>query len=172
MNTTTKKCPKCGEVKPVSCFHIDRRAIGKGITRPASYCKKCCLAVTRLYEEKSPRGALGASLRKAVVRFPTENAITITQLMEMFTTQHGKCALSGITMTWGGDKGKSKDSPRYGRWTSISMDRIDQKVGYTVNNVRLVCYRVNDMRGNMSDEQFFEWIGLIQMHVSCCREAA
>jgi hypothetical protein len=58
--------------------------------------------------------------------------IDFEYLMELYRTQNGKCALSGLEMThkW--------NSPY-----SISCDRIDSSCGYIRGNVQLVCKWVN-----------------------------
>ena len=96
---------------------------------------------------KSPRQSLRASLLNVRKRknMP-DDAVTLDELCEMFERQQGKCALSGIEMTW--RKGKITA-------TSISIDRIDPDVGYSKTNVRLVCYAINAFRGRMTDDEMF-----------------
>ena len=95
---------------------------------------------------KSPRGTLVRSLGHAMRRRPVHNPITIEELMEMFSAQDGKCALSGIKMTWF----KGKILP-----TSLSLDRIDSNGDYTTGNVRLICHAINSFRGRMTDDEMF-----------------
>jgi len=38
--------------------------------------------------------------------------------------------------------------------TNLSIDRIDCNVGYTVDNIQLVCNSVNTMRNNLSIKDF------------------
>lgn len=176
-----KTCTKCGEEKPESEYTKDwSRKSGLH-----SRCRTCTNAAARAYRaspsgkekvaasqaryhqnnkhtnnqyretikrnyekwrENSPRFNLYMALRHAVKRRPTDNPITIDHLMDLWKQQEGKCAVSGLKMTWG----KGDLMP-----TSVSLDRIDQKVGYAIGNVRLVCYQVNTFRGRWSDEQMF-----------------
>ena len=98
---------------------------------------------------RSPRAALAASRSSGLHRRPTQNPITILQLIELWEVQKGLCAVSGIEMTWGkGDKGKAMP-------TSVSLDRIDNSRSYEPGNVRLICHAFNCFRGQMDDEQMY-----------------
>lgn len=41
-------------------------------------------------------------------------------------------------------------------YNSVSVERIDNSVGYTVENTILVCNIVNRMKSNISGEVFFD----------------
>ena len=45
--------------------------------------------------------------------------------------------------------------------TNISIDRIDSSVGYVRGNVQFVCDIVNRMKSDLSQEELYEWCGLI-----------
>ncbi len=91
-----------------------------------------------------PNAALSKNLRRALRRRPTENHVTLDELLAIWNDQSGKCAVSGIVMTWGQGAYKA---------TSMSIDRIDCEQGYTRENVRLVCFQVNAFRGRWSDAE-------------------
>lgn len=99
---------------------------------------------TREWRERSPRTAISANLFNALRRRPTANPVTLDELMEMWHCQGGRCAISGVEMTW--RRGKVLG-------TSISLDRVDQCGGYTKGNTRLICQAVNLFRGNGTDEE-------------------
>lgn len=170
-----KHCGKCTEDKPLELFYRNkhstdgrgswcakclkeygyltkdqnreaRRAYVKGYNaKPKNRAAR--KAYLEIWHRASPRSTLRASL-KAVRKQKnlTENPITLDELCEMFAAQDGKCAISGLTMTWR----QGKITP-----TSISLDRIDWTGGYTKNNVRLVCFAVNAFRGRMTDDEMF-----------------
>lgn len=108
-------------------------------------------AIRLVYMERwyrrSPRQNLRTSRIQALKRRLTENPVSLDELMEMFGKQEGKCAVSGLTMTW--RQGEIKP-------TSITIDRIDPDKGYELSNVRLVCYAVNMLKGRGTDEDMFE----------------
>jgi hypothetical protein len=66
----------------------------------------------------------------------------------MWDRQGSKCALLGITLTWGGGDGKPLP-------TSVSIDRINRRQGYGADNIRLVCFWANTTRGSGSDLEFY-----------------
>ncbi len=173
-----KNCSKCGQEKALDQFH--RHSQSKDGRRPD--CKICFEAqhkryrsnpevknrihsymkqyrdnrtaeqAQRWYESsrrstaKTPRMALWVSRNNAYNRRPHEDFVRLDQLMEMWRAQEGSCAISGVTMTW--QKGTIQP-------TSISLDRIDNDRGYTVDNVRLVCFCVNAFRNRMTDDEMF-----------------
>ena len=176
----TKTCRWCGEVKALEQFHLARTgAYGRASRCKAclkawhhnNYLRKIAedpnfkawnnnqtrsyyhgmsaedkakfLARIRKRRENLPNQALSKNLRRALQRRPTENHVTVHELVEIFNKQGGRCALSGIVMTWA----KASYLP-----TSMSIDRIDCNIGYTRDNVRLICYAINCFRGRWSDE--------------------
>lgn len=91
----------------------------------------------------SVRKQLSTKLRSGLKRRPTENPMTLDDLVKMYERQSGKCLLTGIQMTRLGGKTLA---------TSISIDRIESAKGYTPDNVRLICHAVNAFKGAWSDE--------------------
>jgi hypothetical protein len=76
------------------------------------------------------------------------NQITIEDVKNLYEQQNGKCAISGIPMTRiHVPQSKLCD-------TNISIDRIDSKIGYTKDNIQLVCARVNSMKSTLSMDEF------------------
>lgn len=83
--------------------------------------------------------------------------ITIEQAWHKFQQQKGKCALSGVELCFviSGDY-KSK---------TASLDRIDSKLGHTIDNIQWVHKDLNIMKGTFSSEKFFELCSLVMNHV-------
>lgn len=100
---------------------------------------------------ESPRRMFTTNLSRALKRCPTLCALTVDDLMELWRQQEGKCALSGVVMTWGGQGHNTGVSA-----TSMTMDRFDSRHGYSKNNVRLVCHAINAFRGRMTDNEMYE----------------
>lgn len=94
----------------------------------------------------SPSFAFSFALYRALKRCPTEDAITHSELMEMYRIQDGCCAITGIKMTW--QRGGLKPN-------SMTMDKIVPELGYASGNIRLICHAVNMFRGRMSDDEMF-----------------
>ena len=58
----------------------------------------------------------------------------------------GKCELSGVNLNR--EVGKTA--------TSVSLDRIDPKLGYIYSNIRIVCCALNFGMGNWGEEILLE----------------
>jgi hypothetical protein len=69
--------------------------------------------------------------------------LTFDHLNELEKKQEGKCALSGIQMVW-----------RRGTPYQASIDRICCAEGYTIENVRLVCWIVNNSLSDFAECDF------------------
>ncbi len=93
---------------------------------------------------QSLRGHIKHLLRIMVTR----KGLSIPDLLNMFEAQKGMCAISGVSMTWG----LAERSPN-----TISIDRIDSNIGYTLDNVQLVCFAVNLMKRDHSSDDFVNW---------------
>lgn len=73
-------------------------------------------------------------------------------LQGLLDKQNSRCALSGVEI-W-------LDRAYTGRKTA-SLDRIDSAKGYVPGNIQWVHKDVNKMKGNLSEERFFELCSLI-----------
>ena len=74
--------------------------------------------------------------------------ITAADMFKLWKNQNGRCDVTDLHMTYFGDRG----------WTNCSIDRIDNNVGYVLENVRLVCWSVNRMKSTMSQSEFDFWV--------------
>ena len=75
--------------------------------------------------------------------------------MEMWEQQGGLCCYTGIQMT-----------TQAAMPNSVSVERVDNSIGYTRDNTVLVCNGVNSMKSAMNGEDFFyfcksvvDWLG-------------
>ena len=78
-------------------------------------------------------------------------------LNNLWKTQEGKCAFSGITMD------KQKFNKRTNPHTA-SIDRIDSKKGYTQDNVQFICYSLNLAKNNFTNEEFITFLNLFKQN--------
>lgn len=83
------------------------------------------------------------SAQKRAKRDGLEFVLSSEYLHDLWNKQDGKCALTGVTMGFIGQK-----------WLSPSIDRIDSDKGYTEDNVQWVCWRANDAKSNMKNDDF------------------
>ena len=100
------------------------------------------LVIRQLQKEYqiSPRGRLINLMSYAKSRAKQNKRkfdLDIEFLLEMFHNQNGQCKLTGINFSL-----EKENDCRVDPW-AISIDRVDSKLGYTKNNVMLVCAVVN-----------------------------
>ena len=79
-----------------------------------------------------------------------EFALTFEDLERLWQAQNGKCLYTGWTMTT-----KTKDL------TLVSIERKDNAIGYTAENVVLVCWCVNRAKATMSKQDFLDMVKAI-----------
>jgi len=70
--------------------------------------------------------------------------ISIEDIDALYEVQSGRCALTGWSIGWS----------QQGWDHTASIDRIDNSVGYTLDNIQIVHKTVNMARGNLSVEDF------------------
>jgi hypothetical protein len=85
---------------------------------------------------------------------PKQQKCTITsdQIEDLWNKQGGRCALSNQIMTT--YQGHGKDGVV---GTNGSIDRKDSSRGYTIDNVQLVCWCANRMKGPSTEQNFLTW---------------
>lgn len=147
-------CHCCGEYKDVSEFSPN------GGTSPVrnghrSMCRSCTTQRQREHLVSLDDNAklkkcmnfrfLGAKDRARQNNIPFD--ITLDYLIELWEHQKGKCALSGIEMTFDLKKGRTP--------TNLSIDKIDRKKGYIRGNIQLVCMACNQIKSDLSEDKMY-----------------
>lgn len=77
-------------------------------------------------------------------------------IVQLYKQQGGKCAITKIEMMHNSVNERTETSCHIMNPYNLSIDRIDSEIGYTKENVRLVCAFVNKIRMDMSDEDFIQ----------------
>lgn len=88
---------------------------------------------------------LGAKDRALKAGIPFN--LTLEFLEELWIKQEGKCALSGLPMTFELKLGRIP--------TNVSIDKKNRLLGYTQDNVQLVCMAANQAKSDMSEEELY-----------------
>lgn len=92
----------------------------------------------------------GAKMRKLPFK------INIKFAWELFEKQEKKCALSGLPIDFTRDRRKTKQT--------ASLDRINNKKGYTKDNVQWVHKDVNWLKQDFDQEYFFQLCEAVAKH--------
>ena len=147
---STKRCKACGQQKGLTAFY---RRPNQSVD---TTCRKCRTVEGRRNANASPRAYLRTIInnrrydaKKKGVVFDIDHDF----VMSLWESQGGKCALSGVMMTFAKDGNGNKAM-------NASLDRIRPDQGYTVKplNVQLVCARVNIMKHTLPEHEFRWWI--------------
>jgi hypothetical protein len=136
-----KKCGLASKCRPCEREYVKRPDIK---ARRQAYCRQW----DKERRLSSPRHTFQRALGVLQRRKKSRNPVTVDDLMDLWNSQRGLCALSGIPMTFGLGREDGAIYP-----TAVSLDRINRKLGYDKGNVRLVCWQANSFRGPWSDEQ-------------------
>jgi len=81
------------------------------------------------------------------------NTLTIDFLKDLWESQRGRCALTGVKMGFIGSG-----------WSAASLDRINPGLGYTPSNVQWTCWRSNEAKTNMTNEDFINMCKAIAVY--------
>lgn len=105
--------------------------------------------------------ARASSIRQGAKKRGLSFSLTHEDLIALWESQDGRCAITGVPMTWKVGQGRLP--------TAVSVDRVDGERGYEPGNIRLVCNAVNIMRGQFSDCKLRDWAKLISesLNESC-----
>ena len=133
-------CSACGIAKPVTCFSKSNRK-----------CNDCRRLLSNARANSSAEHFLRARLSGMRQRHKQKEyggeIVGIEYLMALYERQRGICALTGVPMHVSTDHSDLSASP----------DRIDIQRGYIKGNIRLVCARINLMRGSLGDHDLLWW---------------
>jgi len=145
-------CYTCKDYFPSCRFDINKTNwFRQELDRVCKSCKK-------LAYERRRKNRRGENLKKAILerwhgakdRAKKKNlpfSISRDFVENLWVEQEGKCAISGIEMTYTMFSGRVP--------TNLSIDQISPNKGYTEGNIQLVCSAINQMKNDMSEEELF-----------------
>jgi hypothetical protein len=164
METLTKKCSRCRELKSLDDFPKEKR----NRTGHGNYCKSCKSVLTGAYHKErratdwafrllgnARTSTSGGGNRKSQIRTRPEWAkmnLTVEYLRELYNMQDGKCAYFNISLLLDGGMGLR----------SITLDRLDCDRGYVQGNVVLASRAANLARGNASTDDMHVLVEMIK----------
>ena len=136
-------CPTCG----TEINHLRRNyCIGAHNTKQP--CKKCSnISNHPSGMEGSVRLSWYESFRKSAITRGYSWSLTPKEVNELYEEQNKVCALSEISIGWA-----------VSGWEhTASIDRIDNDLGYSVDNIQLVHKNINMMRGSLPIDDFIRF---------------
>lgn len=75
--------------------------------------------------------------------------IGIDNILNLYKKQNGKCAITGIEMTF-----EKNNDIKYRSPTNISVDKINPKLGYVLDNIQLTCLWANTGKLNYNNDEY------------------
>lgn len=140
-----KTCFCCKTTKPFSLFFKHRFTVDGY----HSWCKDCCTAGnirSRAKQNSTIEGRAKVFLqnaKKSAAKRQQVFALTVNDVVKCWEQQVKICAYSGRQMTL-----------KTGQLNTVSIERIDSAVGYTISNTILVCQAINRMKSDFSLDDF------------------
>ena len=160
LSTGVQQCKICNITKVLGDFYANG-CFADGTKKYRSRCKVCVLDRAKqsqavVYASKakqrssSPKNFISGILNHAAKRKQHLGFdIDLVYLLRVYEQQQGRCAISGVHMTYLAGSGRV--------FTNISIDRIDSSVGYVRGNVQFVCDVVNRMKQDLPQNEFVVW---------------
>ena len=144
------------------CITCLRELPLEGFRSTRNVCKECRSAQIMDNKSSSPYlyiKGLFRSLKYSRKEFDWE--ITCEYVETLWDKQEGKCALSGVFLTWQAGEGRQD--------FNVSIDRKDPNKGYIIGNIQLVAQRVNIMKHTLGDSEFYWWCKNITHNKELCK---
>ena len=140
-----KTCFRCKTNKPFVLF-FKHRLTSDGYH---SWCKDCCTEGNIRSRAKLNSTIDGRAkvflqnAKKSAANRQQAFALTVDDIVKCWKQQAEICAYSGRQMTL-----------EAGRLNTVSIERIDSAIGYTLENTILVCQAINRMKSDFSLDDF------------------
>lgn len=155
MSNKKHSCKFCEESNPIK-FYKGRKNICKSclIDQESLRWKNNFLFVKDKVKNRYIKNILKYRLTSAKARAIRNNLLfdlTSEQVDALLKKQENKCVYTGEVF--------DNTSPVY----SVSIDRIDNSKGYTINNIQLVCSSVNYMKNDLQEKEFLSLVKKIHL---------
>jgi hypothetical protein len=154
----SRLCTSCNKVKLLSQFETFKDGFVRGL------CQQCVTLQKAKKTSATPESylqVLNTQLKSQRLKQGVQYDLTTEDVVDLWETQNGKCALSGVLMTHQRD-GTYGDRKK--KEFNASIDRINPNGPYVRQNVQLVANRINTMKHTLSQDMFMWWIKNIHEH--------
>src|SRR5687767_13093228 len=160
-----KICKKCNQSKSLNQFRTrikDGKSYRRGTCRACEY-----LESKKYFQQPGVRKRIVDKQRsKDPIRFWItsrkncwKGSLTTQYLIDLWNKQEGKCYYTGEVLIPEGGRGTNKPAQN-----SASLDKLNPELGYIEGNVAWCSFRLNTMKGNATEEQFFATLQVILDH--------
>ena len=160
-------CKACGELKDHVLFpkhrRVCKRCAGEAepavlvLEKPEPEPNACPMAWMQKLVRESKCRSRGLNMR----RFHDDEYmfdVDVDHCVALWGLQKGRCALSGMAMTW------VQGTKRADKLQNASLDRIDSGQNYSRANTQLVCMAPNIMKSAFSREELLLFARNIALH--------
>ena len=150
-----RRCRKREKLLNISEFRLRSGPTAEKAGRagqPYGQCKSCTRNSTIAKTDGNISYALRALLWRGGTRgqkFFDRQGLTLENLYEVYAKQNGRCALTGLLLTAKRGVGRVAGN--------VSLDRIDNSLGYTKQNIQLTTLKANEMKGDGTEEQLLSY---------------
>jgi hypothetical protein len=110
--------------------------------------------ISKQYFTRTKRGAKKRNL---------EFNVTLEYLWNLFLKQNKKCALTDEDINFGSATQKQNNSFKN---QTASLDRIDSSKGYVEGNVQWVHKYINNMKWDLTQNEFIEWCRKVSIKIN------
>ena len=137
----TKQCTKCKDVKLLSEFGT---ASGTKKDGHNSWCKQCCRKISRAHS-RTPSGIYSTTkgsvnyYKNTTVEIPRKDFITWYNLQPKHCVY---CNIPELDL-------KHMGNYYFDKCDRLTVDRMDNSIGYRNDNIVLSCYRCNMTKGDV-----------------------
>lgn len=145
------KCRKCNKVLPSDQFQKGR--VGTPREYTFSYCNSCRNLHTKSRRSRNLDLFLKerhSNLKRRAAAQSTYFNLTLVDFIEIYHSQDGKCFYTGAELHVKAGEGRKENS--------LSVDRVNNKLGYTRENVVFCTSRINTVKSNLTLEEIKEYM--------------
>lgn len=157
-----KKCSKCKKILPIDKFKIknyrskaDSRQILKCYN---SWCNPCEYAnipraTWQEYKRKNLENmTIKQHIQEIISTWRNKSVVAsdidVDYLLNLYEKQNGLCYYTKKEMVFNQKQGKPLEN-------SLSLDKLEPEKGYVKENLVWCCFKINTMKGNCSEKDFY-----------------
>jgi hypothetical protein len=151
-----RQCTRCRQYKPLICYHKTKRI--------CKICRRRSGIIRRNTERGQITEMISHARGKARLRFrkdPQRGRFTINRqfIIDQLCKQNYRCYYSNIPLSFEANC-----------WRQASLERMDDRQGYTPENVVIICYALNIGLGRSFSRQKFQTLIKETPHPPMTRE--